>query len=117
MAREDDPGDPPAGQAHLALTTGGALSFDTVRFSETSALPPDGSAAAGPTQLIVVANGRIRSFTKAGAPDGALNVNPNTFFASVRGAGTTFGGRIRFDRLSEPLVHHDGDHRGAGARS
>ena len=95
MARENDPGDLSA-----ALTFGSAASFTAIRFSETSTFPPDGSAAAGTTQFIAIANGRLRSFSKAGVPDGVLNAKTTTFFDSVRGTGATFGGRIRFDRLA-----------------
>lgn len=95
MARESDPGDPLA-----ALTLPAGSSFTAIRFSETSTFPPDGSAAAGASQFIAIANGRLRSFLKSGAPDGVLNAKTTTFFDSVRGIGATFGGRIRFDRLA-----------------
>jgi hypothetical protein len=93
MAREDDPG-----TAAAALTLGAGSSFTAIRFSETSTFPPDGSAAAGTSQFIAIANGRLRSFLKSGVPDGVLNAKTTTFFDSVRGIGGTFGGRIRFDR-------------------
>ena len=95
MAREDDPGAP-----FSALTLGAGSAFTAIRFSETSTFPPDGSAAAGPSQFVAIANGRLRSFLKSGAPDGVLNAKTTTFFDSVRGTGATFGGRIRFDRLA-----------------
>lgn len=91
MAREDDPG-----QAALTLPSG--ASFTAIRFSETSTYPPDGSAAAGTTQFIAIANGRLRSFSKFGGADGMLNAKTTTFFDTVRGTGTPFGGRIRYDR-------------------
>jgi Bacterial Ig domain len=99
MLREDDLGArPPA--ANLTVQPGAPLLFDAIRFSDTSVLPPDGSAAAGPTQLIAIANGWIRTLTKNGGADGVMNFKPDTFFAAVRGGGSTFGGRIRFDRAS-----------------
>ncbi len=97
MAREDDPGLSPI-TSNLTLPSG--ASFTAIRFADTSTLPPDGSGAAGPSQFIAIANGRLRSFTKAGAADGVLNAKTNTFFASVKGTGSPFSGRIRFDRLS-----------------
>jgi hypothetical protein len=99
MAREDDQTAFPIAP-HLVAQPSAPLVFDAIRFSDTSTLPPDGSAAAGPAQFIAIANGRLRSLTKAGVADGVLNAKPDTFFASVRGSGTTFGGRVRFDRLS-----------------
>jgi hypothetical protein len=95
MAREDNPGD-----AADNLTLGAGSSFTALQFSQTSTLPPDGSAAAGTTQFIALANGRIRSFLKSGVPDGVLNLTPTTFFATVKGTGTPLSGRIRFDRLA-----------------
>ena len=92
--------DPGAAQHTNNLTLPSGASFTAIRFSETSTLPPDGSAAAGPTQFIAIANGRIRSFVKTGTADGVLNAKTSTFFASVKGSGNPFGGRIRFDRLS-----------------
>jgi hypothetical protein len=97
MAREDDPG-PSTFTSTLTMPAG--ASFTAIRFSETSTLPPDGSGAAGPSQFIAIANGRIRSFIKSGAADGVLNVKTATFFSTVKGSGNPFGGRIRFDRLS-----------------
>src|SRR5258708_7947656 len=97
MAREDDPGLSPI-TSNLTLPSG--ASFTAIRFADTSTLPPDGSGAAGPSQFIAIANGRLRSFTKAGAADRVLNAKTNPFFASVKGTGSPFSGRIRFDRLS-----------------
>jgi hypothetical protein len=79
------------------LVTGST--FSAISLTETSVVPPDPSLAAGPTQVVVIANGRMRSFNKTtGLADGVLNLNPNTFFSSVRSAGSVFGGRVRFDR-------------------
>ena len=97
MAREDDV-DPSGHTSNLTVPA--SASFTAFHLSDVSSLPPDASGAAGPTQFIAVTNGRIRSFTKAGIADGVLNVKPLTFFSSVRGTGNPFGGRIRFDRLS-----------------
>ena len=73
----------------------GATVADTPGF-----VPPDSMGAVGPTQFIVTVNGRLRSFSKTtGMADGALNVDPNVFFNSVRSAGTS-DPRIRYDRLS-----------------
>jgi len=73
----------------------GATVADTPGF-----VPPDSMGAVGPTQFIVTVNGRFRSFSKTtGLADGALNVDPDVFFASVRSSGTS-DPRIRYDRLS-----------------
>jgi len=82
--------------AALTLST----NFNAASLFETSSLPPDGSGAAGPSQFILAANGRIRSFAKAtGVQDGVLDVSSDAFFALVRGGAQTFGARIRYDRL------------------
>src|ERR1051325_4648922 len=54
----------------------------------------------GPDQIVVCVNGRIRSYTKAGVADGALNATTDNFFASVLGGSSTSDPRVRFDRLS-----------------
>jgi hypothetical protein len=76
-------------------------SFTGATISDTPGLvPPDSMGAVGPTQYIVTVNGRFRSFSKAtGLADGALNVDPDVFFGSVRSAGTS-DPRVRYDRLS-----------------
>ncbi|MEO6323517.1 MAG: hypothetical protein ABIT01_13440 [Thermoanaerobaculia bacterium] len=67
----------------------------------TSAFPGDTMGAAGPTQFIVMVNGRIVSFNKTtGVADGVMNLSTNTFFTSVRNGSGTSDPRIRYDRLS-----------------
>ena len=79
----------------LGTSFTGATISDTPGF-----VPPDSMGAVGPTQYIVTVNGRFRSFSKAtGLADGALNVDPDVFFGSVRSAGTS-DPRVRYDRLS-----------------
>ncbi len=71
--------------------------------NRTGFFPPDCMGAVGPTQYIVMVNGRIVSFDKStGLADGILNTTTDNFFASVltSGAGTT-DPRIRYDRLAE----------------
>jgi hypothetical protein len=67
----------------------------------TTSFPPDTMGAAGPTQFIVVVNGRIVTFNKTtGAADGVINTSTDIFFNSVRNNSGTSDPRIRFDRLS-----------------
>jgi hypothetical protein len=73
----------------------GATIADTPGF-----VPPDTMGAVGPTQYLVTVNGRFRSFSKTtGLADGALNVDPDVFFGSVRSDNTS-DPRVRYDRLS-----------------
>ena len=62
-------------------------------------VPPDSMGDVGTTQILTVANGRIRVFSKTGVL-GGLNADLNTFFTSVRGGSNAGDPHIRFDRLS-----------------
>jgi len=76
-------------------------SFLGAQISDTSGVvPPDSMAAVGPTQVLVCVNGRIRTFTKAGVADGALNATTDSFFTSVRNGSGTTDPQVRYDRLS-----------------
>jgi hypothetical protein len=110
MSLPENPGSPDVSQL-----PGGALSASTspltpqtIGTSFTGAtiadtpgfVPPDTMAAVGPTQFLVTVNGRFRSFSKTtGLADGALNVDPDVFFGSVRSDNTS-DPRVRYDRLS-----------------
>jgi hypothetical protein len=75
--------------------------FAGATLGETGSLPPDPSGAAGPTQFILAANGRIRSFAKAtGTVDLVLNLSTNSFFTPVRAGANTFGPKVKYDRLA-----------------
>ena len=92
---------PRAGQAgpSAAQTTG--TKFLGAQLSDSSFIPPDSMGTVGPSQYVVVVNGRIRSFNKAtGSADGVLNATTDTFFNSVRNSSGTSDPRIRFDRLT-----------------
>ena len=77
------------------------VNFLAIQLSESGAIPPDSMGAVGPTQVLAVANGRIKVFSKTGVL-GALNTTTNNFFASVGGATNgTSDPHIRYDRLSQ----------------
>jgi IPT/TIG domain len=79
----------------LGTSFTGATISDTPGF-----VPPDTMGAVGPSQFLVTVNGRFRSFSKTtGLADGALNVDPDVFFGSVRSDNTS-DPRVRYDRLS-----------------
>ena len=81
-------------------------SFKATDVNESGFIPPDSMGEIGPTQIVVHVNGRIKTFTKAGAPDGALNATDATFWNSVAPGvppGTNAGisdPEVRYDRLS-----------------
>ncbi|MFO1311861.1 MAG: Ig domain-containing protein [Burkholderiales bacterium] len=77
-------------------------------FDDSGSFPPYTMGAIGPSQYIVVINGRIRTFDRKGLPDPTLDADTDTFFAP---AMTPLGGpiadnftyfpRIRYDRLTQ----------------
>jgi hypothetical protein len=81
-------------------------SFKAVGVNEAGFIPPDSMGDVGPTQVVVHVNGRIKTFTKAGVADGALNADDATFWSSVAPGippGTNAGisdPEVRYDRLS-----------------
>jgi putative Ig domain-containing protein len=95
------PGGAPAFKIAQTLST----TFLGATLSETGAFPPDSMGAVGPTQFFVTLNGRFRTFNKAtGVADGAVNVDSDTFFASVM---TPIGGGVVFNFTSDPRVRFD----------
>src|SRR5439155_26156121 len=64
-------------------------------------VPPDAMGAVGPTQILVVVNGRIRTFTRGGLLDGAIDTTTDSFFNSVRNSSSTTDPRVVFDRLQQ----------------
>lgn len=84
----------------LAAQTVGS-SFTGVVLADSGFIPPDSMGAVGPTQILICVNGRIRTFTKGGAQDGALDTTADSFFASVRSSAGTTDPRVIFDRLSQ----------------
>ena len=94
------------GEARIAVT--GGFGFEGPSLADSLSFPPDTMGAVGPTQFIAALNGRFRSYNKTtGVADGALNVDPDIFFASVLTpvVGTfTTDPRIRYDRLSQRWI-------------
>src|SRR5213593_2526843 len=64
-------------------------------------IPPNAVGAVGPSQILVAANGRIRTFTKAGVLDGVLDTTTDLFFQTVRNGAATTDSRVVFDQLSQ----------------
>jgi hypothetical protein len=62
-------------------------------------VPPDSMGAVGPSQVLVIVNGRIRVFDKEGHV-GLLNTTTDNFFSAVRSAATS-DPHVRYDRLSQ----------------
>jgi len=76
-------------------------SFLGARLSESGFVPPDSMGDVGPSQVLVIVNGRVKLFDKAGNP-GSLNASTNTFFSAVGGtANGTSDPHVRYDRLSQ----------------
>src|SRR5574337_785128 len=100
VSRWPPPGEPRRSDASPLLYTPQTVgtSFLGPRLSESGFIPPDSMGAVGPSQVLVIANGRIKVFDKSGVL-GGLNATTDTFFASVRTASTS-DPHVRYDRLS-----------------
>jgi hypothetical protein len=61
---------------------------------------PDFDGAIGPSQFVFVDNPTIRTYTKAGIPDGALNTTTDAFFAPVLNTTYAIYPRVVFDRFT-----------------
>jgi hypothetical protein len=90
--------EPSALSEPFAPQTAGA-SFKAIGLSESTFVPPSPSGDVGTTQVLVHANGRVRVFSKAGAP-GSLNVTALTFWSSVANGSQPVFPQVRYDRLS-----------------
>ncbi len=99
-SQSQKPGTPAiyAAQTFGTSFTGATLSGT----NPTGYFPPDSMGTVGPTQYIVIVNGRMVTFNKTtGIADGVINATTNVFFNSVRNASSTSDPRIRFDRLTQ----------------
>jgi hypothetical protein len=67
--------------------------------NESQFIPPDSMGGVGPTQILAIANGRIKVFDRTGAL-GGLNVTDGVFFASVSGGKGVTDPQVSYDRLS-----------------
>ncbi len=80
-------------------------SFTGSTYADKHWAPPDSMGAAGPAQFIVAVNNRFRSFNKeTGTADGALDMDPDVFFASVK---TPVSGSIIGNFTSDPHIRYD----------
>lgn len=78
------------------------LSFMAARYEDSGVVPPDAMGVVGPTQFILAANGRIRSFDKkTGCADQILDISTTEFFSPISLGGFTSDSRIRYDRFSD----------------
>lgn len=81
-------------------TTG--TSFTAATYSDSGIVPPSSMGDVGPTQILIVLNGRIRTYLKTGALDTtAVNSSTDTFFSSVNNGSPTTDPRVVYDWLSQ----------------
>jgi len=97
-AQERD-GAPGGGNQTYATQTIGT-SFLAANSSVSAFVPPDCNGDVGPTQILTVANGRVRVYSKAGVL-GGLNVTTDVFFNSVRNSSSVSDPHVRYDRLTQ----------------
>src|SRR5574341_763655 len=78
------------------------VSFTGATLADSGFIPPDSMGDVGPTQYVVMVNGRIRSFSKTtGIADAVLDADTDAFFNSVRNSSSTSDPRVRYDRLTQ----------------
>lgn len=76
--------------------------FTAARYEDSGQVPPDAMGVVGPTQFVLAANGRIRSFDKkTGKADHAIDIAMDLFYSPVSKTAFTTDSRIRYDRFSE----------------
>ncbi len=92
------------GPADPAPLFANSTGFRGTTGAESPYEPPDTNGDVSPTTVFFHINGRIRTYDRSGAV-GALNVDPNVFFNSVRPAGSNiFDPRVRYDRLTNRFI-------------
>jgi PKD repeat protein len=92
------PSSPDSGDATRSPQSVGT-SFLGAQLSEAPFVPPDSMGAVGPSQVVVIVNGRLKVFNKSGVL-GAVNTTTDNFFSSVRNGSSTSDPHVRYDRLS-----------------
>ena len=71
--------------------------------SDSGFVPPDSMGAVGPSQVLVVVNGRIRVFDKDGN-QGGLDATDSAFWAPVRNGQEPTDPGVEYDRLSQRWI-------------
>jgi hypothetical protein len=66
--------------------------------------PPDSMGAVGPTQVLVIVNGRIRVFDKDGSNHHVLDMTDSQFWAPVNNLPDVTDPEVEYDRLSQRWV-------------
>ena len=99
-------GGPARPRARLRATTvTSGLDFKGPTLADAGAYPPDSQGDVGPTQYVVMINGRVRSYSKAtGAADGVLDVDSDVFW---RSAMTPVTGSVTSNFTSDPHIRYD----------
>ncbi len=87
----------------MALPQTVGASWNGANISVSGYIPPDSTGAAGPTQILVCANGRIRIYSKAGGL-GSLDTSTDNFFNSVRNGSGTSDPQVKYDPISQRWI-------------
>jgi chitodextrinase len=105
---KDAAGNERIGSNNLVTTLAGSgtpprvgTSFLAATLADSNLVPPSPMGAVGPGQILMVVNGRVRTFTRSGVADGALNMSSDVFFNSVRNAARTGDPSVIYDRLAQ----------------
>jgi hypothetical protein len=83
----------------------GVSSFNGPDYNDSQAFPPDSMGDVGPSQFVVMINGRVRSYNKrTGNADGGIDVDTDVFWQPVM---TPLGGGVTSDFTSDPRIRFD----------
>jgi hypothetical protein len=74
------------------------------RLADSTFVPPDSMGSVGPTQVLVVVNGRVRVFNKDGSNPGVLDVSDSTFWGSTANGLDVTDPGVEYDRLSQRWI-------------
>src|SRR5262249_8317909 len=74
------------------------------RIGDATFRPPDSTGAVGPTQILVIVNGRVRVFDKSGNNTGVLDISDGTFWSSVSDGLDVTDPKVVYDRLSQRWI-------------
>ena len=73
--------------------------FKVMSFYDAGSIPPDTIGAVGPTQILIVVNGRVRVLSRSGEI-GDLDIPLDLFFSPANHGLHTWDPQVKYDRLS-----------------
>jgi hypothetical protein len=90
--------------APSSAVSAGTSFLGAKRLGDALFRPPDSMGAVGPTQVLVIVNGRVRVFDKDGTNTGVLDVTDSVFWNTVRDGLDVTDPQVEYDRLSQRWI-------------